>query len=165
MFWNISPSCEVNGSQVFLTDNSSGNYGDATSPPSPLTVYTPINDPTLSKLQLWYPIYNFSESGFVLLNAGTNNLIQFNTSATTGYNISLIPDSCSQETDANLSTPIFTPGGPNSEGYGAVRPISNDSYNLNVSGNTYDVGNPVIFFNGWGGGAPNEIWTFNCGSI
>lgn len=43
----------------------------------------------------------------------------------------------------------------------AVRPTFNTSFNLNVEGGgTYAPGNPVIAYDGWGGGQPNEIWTF-----
>jgi hypothetical protein len=43
----------------------------------------------------------------------------------------------------------------------AVRPTMSTSLNLNVAGNgPYPPGSPVIAYNGWGGGQPNEIWTF-----
>jgi hypothetical protein len=43
----------------------------------------------------------------------------------------------------------------------AVRPTSSTSLNLNVAGNgPYPPGSPVIAYDGWGGGQPNEIWTF-----
>ena len=43
----------------------------------------------------------------------------------------------------------------------AVRPNLSDSLNLNVSGaGPYQPGNPVIAYDGWGNGQPNETWTF-----
>ncbi len=43
----------------------------------------------------------------------------------------------------------------------AVRPTLSTSINLNVEGaGPYKPGNPVIAYDGWGGGQPNEIWTF-----
>ena len=43
----------------------------------------------------------------------------------------------------------------------AVRPTLSASLNLNVAGNgPYPPGSPVIAYAGWGGGQPNEIWTF-----
>lgn len=43
----------------------------------------------------------------------------------------------------------------------AVRPTFNSSLNLNVAGaGPYPPGTPVIAYDGWGGGQPNEIWTF-----
>ena len=43
----------------------------------------------------------------------------------------------------------------------AVRPTMSTSINLNVAGNgPYPPGSEVIAYNGWGGGQPNEVWTF-----
>jgi len=43
----------------------------------------------------------------------------------------------------------------------AVRPTLSSELNLNVAGTgPYAPGNPVIAYAGWGGGQPNEIWTF-----
>ena len=43
----------------------------------------------------------------------------------------------------------------------AVRPMLSTSLNLNVSGTgPYPPGNPVIAYDGWGNGQPNEIWNF-----
>lgn len=43
----------------------------------------------------------------------------------------------------------------------AVRPTLSTSLNLNVEGaGPYAPGNPVIAYDGWGGGQPNEVWTF-----
>lgn len=43
----------------------------------------------------------------------------------------------------------------------AVQSVWTSSVNLNVAGDgPYPPGSPVIAYNGWGGGQPNEIWTF-----
>jgi hypothetical protein len=43
----------------------------------------------------------------------------------------------------------------------AVQSARTPAINLNVSGSgPYPPGSPVIAYNGWGGGTPNEIWTF-----
>jgi hypothetical protein len=43
----------------------------------------------------------------------------------------------------------------------AVRPSQFTSLNLNVAGNgPYTPGTPVIAYDGWGNGQPNEVWTF-----
>jgi hypothetical protein len=43
----------------------------------------------------------------------------------------------------------------------AARPTLSSSLNLNVAGSgPYPPGNAVIAYDGWGGGQPNEIWTF-----
>lgn|GEM_PF-6484874 len=43
----------------------------------------------------------------------------------------------------------------------AVRPNLSTSLNLNVSGTgPYPPGSPVVAYDGWGGGQPNEVWTF-----
>jgi hypothetical protein len=43
----------------------------------------------------------------------------------------------------------------------AVRPTMSAALNLNVAGTgPYPPGSSVIAYNGWGGGQPNEVWTF-----
>lgn len=50
-------------------------------------------------------------------------------------------------------------GGDGSNTYVALRPLSDDDQNLNVEGGCGG-GTPAICTWGWGGGDPNEIWTF-----
>jgi len=106
----------------------------------------------------WSLIYDFNTENFAMVNVGS---LESGTPAV----LALEPDDPPEELRLRpLSGGLFegntwdvAPGGPAL----AVRSSVSTSFNLNVMGNgPYPIGNPVITYDGWNGGQPNEVWTF-----
>jgi len=105
----------------------------------------------------WSLIYDLSTEHFAMVNAGS---LESGTpsvlSLAQGDPQSLLLSPLAGGL-AEINTWDVAPGGPAL----AVRPTFSTSFNLNVEGSgPYSVGNPVIAYDGWGGGQPNEVWTF-----
>ena len=104
----------------------------------------------------WSLIYDNASGGFAMVNLLSSELGTTSVLAVVAGQPTLalqpIVDGLS-----SASTWDVVPGGVAL----AVRPTESTSLNLNVAGNgPYPPGSPVIAYNGWGGGQPNEIWTF-----
>ena len=90
--------------------------------------------------------------GFLLTNKGTNTILYVR--GGNGANAQLLP-----ATPVNQMCSLWTIGGTFPSRV-AIRPSVDDSQNLNVYGDgPYPPGNGVGTW-AWGGGAPNEVWTF-----
>ena len=114
----------------------------------------------ITENMVWSLIYDYSSGGFGMVNQQS---IELGTPMVLGL-----------QSDGGTTTPLllveFLTGGLlwdrtwNVAAGGnalAVRPNLSDSLNLNVAGaGPYPPGTPVIAYDGWGGGQPNEIWTF-----
>jgi hypothetical protein len=103
----------------------------------------------------WSLIYDNVSGGFAMVNLlsseqGTTSILTVGAGG--ALSLQLIVDGLS-----SASTWDVTAGGNAL----AVRPTMSTSFNLNVAGNgPYPPGSPVIAYDGWGGGQPNEVWTF-----
>ena len=147
MHYMIQPSCKTtSGGLLSLSINTSSTSGGQ------LIVNTP--NPS-DRNQLWTPIQYFDNTGaplgIALVNANTGTAV--NASADHGGSAAnTVPL-------ASLNQWSTWTLGSNHDGYYALRPFGVDNLNLNVSGNSYANGTPVIVYK-WGGGNPNEIWKF-----
>ncbi|MEA2721180.1 MAG: hypothetical protein QOJ39_3044 [Candidatus Eremiobacteraeota bacterium] len=139
----ISGATAANGDTLALAVDSNG--------------YVVIADAgSATAAQSWSLIWDTATGNFGMVNlasiqSGTPSVL----SATSGQTLSLVP--LSGGALANTTTWNVSPGGDAL----AIRPAFSTSYNLNVAGSgPYRSGDLVIPYDGWGGGQPNEIWTF-----
>jgi hypothetical protein len=121
-----------------------------------------VQDPGEVTLNLvWSLVYDIPSGNFVMVNEGSPSSGTPMVLALTNTGGGTSALQLSSFLLAGLppgSTWDVAPGGTAL----AVRPTLSTSLNLNVEGSgPYQPGNPVIAYDGWGGGQPNEIWTFN----
>lgn len=148
MSYVIIPGCTgPNGETLALAATESGSI-----------VVADASEITLNLV--WSLIYDAPSGGFALVN-------EQSVADGTPQVLGLVSDGV--ETDALTLVEFLMGGLLNDRTWNvaaggnalAVRPNLSDSLNLNVSGaGPYPPGNPVIAYDGWDGGRPNEIWTF-----
>jgi hypothetical protein len=138
----ISGTTGPKGEQLVLSVDGQGRIvlADSTYPTAP---------------QWWSLIYDPTSGNFAMLNvgsieSGTPSVLAAN--ADQSLSLVALGDALNQNSTWNVAQ-----GGSAL----AVRPGFSTSYNLNVAGDgPYGPGSVVIAWDGWGGGQPNEIWTF-----
>lgn len=139
IYYFVTPKCtDPKGNTLYLT---------AEAVTGTVVVALKNNDPS----QLWTPVEYLPggyDQGFVLLNPGNKMVIA---SPTNDYPVKLISD----EGIDTRATWAFE-----GEVYGALQLQQDITMNLNVEGSgPYHSGTPVLAWE-WGGGNPNEVWTF-----
>ena len=148
MSYVITPGCTgPNGETLALAANDDGTIvvADASE---------------ITENMLWSLIYDPVSGGFAMVNQqsielGTPQVLGLQSDGGTTTPLALVPFLVGGL--LNDRTWNVAAGGDAL----AVRPNLSTSLNMNVSGGgPYPPGNPVIAYDGWGNGQPNEIWTF-----
>lgn len=119
-----------------------------------------VADASVATSGLWWTlVYDWQSQGFGMINQlsveqgdpAALGLVDYRESTLTVTTVS------GDGGLGNLMTWDVVPGGNAL----AVRTTLNSALNLNVAGpGPYPPGSPVIAYDGWGGGKPNEVWTF-----
>jgi hypothetical protein len=143
IYYLVTPQCtDPNRKTLYLTAQQSTSTVAVAS-------LLPNNDPS----QLWTPVEYLpggNDQGFVLLNQQTAMVIAAPNDDAPVQLISV------RSVGGSRATWAFK-----GEGYGALQLQQNTDMNLNVKGDgPYPSGTGVLAWS-WGGGDPNEVWTFN----
>lgn len=138
----VSPQCaDPYGEPLYLTAQ-----------PSTSTVVVASLLPNTDPSQLWEPVEYLTEGmylGMVLLNRQANMVIS-----------APMDDAAVLLIEAGAVGGSRSIWGFNDASYGAIQLQQNTDMNLNVRGNgPYPSGTAVLAWS-WGGGEPNEVWTF-----